>query len=112
WRACITGNYMLIEGDDMNYSAGNNYEKLYVAESGDTVRSLMLFGQLADAKRLIPPVMDYWRNGLTFHQAGLQLRLLSGYFWLTRDKEYIKEQRPRWMREVHEIMTGREKDTG
>ena len=112
WRASVLGDYVLLKGDDMNYSAGNNYEKLYAAEGGDAVRSLMLFGQLEDGKRLVPPVMDYWRNELTYHQAAYALQLLAHAFWLTHDCSYIQQQRPRWSREVQEILNGREKTSG
>lgn len=112
WKASLLGNYVLLKGDDMNYSAGNNYEKLYAAEGGDAVRSLMLYGQLEDGKRLVPPVMDYWRNELTNHQAAFALQLLAHAFWLTHDCEYINQQNWRWNREVHEILDAREKESG
>lgn len=112
WRTCILGNAMLIEGDDLNYSAGNNYEKLYAGEGSDAVRSLLLYGQIDEGRRLVPPIMDYWRKNLTFHQAAHQLQLMAYYYWLTRDAQFIREQRPRWSREVNEILAGREKDTG
>ncbi|MGI8908504.1 MAG: hypothetical protein ACR2IE_18670 [Candidatus Sumerlaeaceae bacterium] len=112
WRASLLGNYVLLKGDDMNYSANNNYEKLYAAEGGDAVRSLMLFGQLEDGKRTTPPVMDYWRNELTNHQAAFALQLFAHTFWLTHDCDYVEQQRPRWNREVQEILNSRDKSTG
>lgn len=112
WRASVLGNFALIEGDDMNYSALNNYEKLYAGEGSDAVRSLLLFGQEQDAKRTLLPVLDYWRAELTNHQAALQLQMLAHYYWLTRDVEFIREQRPRWWREVQEIVDSRETETG
>ena len=36
----------------MHYSAGNAYDHLYEAECGDAVRSLLLFGQIADARKM------------------------------------------------------------
>ena len=112
WRSLIVGSFMLLKGDNICYSAGNQYEKLYVNEGGDAAKSLLLWGYAAEAKRMITPLMDYQRKGLLFHQAGLKLQLLSKYYWLTRDAQFLKDQRDRWMLQVSRIIDGREKDTG
>ena len=62
WRALVIGNFLIADGDRMNYSAGNAYERLYQAECGDTVRALALFGHAQAAAKMIPPLLDYTRD--------------------------------------------------
>ncbi|MGI8907456.1 MAG: hypothetical protein ACR2IE_13305 [Candidatus Sumerlaeaceae bacterium] len=112
WRAHIVANYMLLNGNRMHYSAGNQYEKLYEAEGGDAVRGLMLFGHLADMPRMIIPLLDFTRPGLIYHQAGLKLQLLTRYYWLTRDAAFVHAQRRRWQPEVDKILNDRQTSTG
>lgn len=112
WRSLIVGNFMLLKGDAMCYSNGNQYEKLYVNEGGDAIRSLLLWGYKDECRRMIPPILDYKREGLLFHQAGLKLQMLSGYYRLTHDAEFIKQQRDRWLLQVNRIIEGREPASG
>lgn len=116
WRANIIGDYMLMKGDNADYSYGNQYERLYEAECGDTVRSLMLFGYAQDTKRMMVPLLNYTRtNGnysLKFHQAAFKLQMLAHYYWLTRDANFVREQRLQWQREVNLLSTNREPRTG
>lgn len=112
WRSLIIGNFMLLKDDAMCYSNGNQYEKLYVNEGGDAIRSLLLWGYKDECRRMIAPIMDYKREGLLFHQAGLKLQMLSNYYHLTHDAEFIKEQRDRWMLQVNRIIEGREPTSG
>lgn len=116
WRAHIIGDYMLLKGDRADYSYGNQYERLYEAECGDTVRSLMLFGYAADTRRMIVPLLEYTRtNGnysLKYHQAGFKLQLLAHYYWLTRDAAFIREQRALWKNEVDILSTNRAPSLG
>ena len=112
WKSSVIGNYMLLAGDAPNYSAHNQYERLYEAECGDTTRAMMLFGQSADARRMVVPCLDYARKGLYFHQAAFKLQLLAHYYWITRDKAFIAEQCPRWSKEVSRLIEGREKESG
>ena len=112
WRSLLVGVLMLQKGDAPNYSAGNQYERLYEAESGDTARSTLLFGQSDAGKRMVVPCLDYARKGLYFHQAAFKLQLLAHYYWLTRDTNFVREMQPRWSKEVQRIIEGREKDSG
>jgi hypothetical protein len=116
WRAHIIGNYALVKGDNADYSAGNQYERLYEAECGDTVRAFMLYGFAQDTPRMIVPLLNYTRtNGnysLKYHQAAFKLQMLAHYYWLTRDARFIREQRPRWQREVDILSTNREPRLG
>ena len=112
WRSMIVGNYMLLNGDRMLYSAGNQYEGLYVHEGSDAVRSLMLYGHLDDGPPLMRPIFDSRRKGLEFHRAGYKLQMLAHYYWLTRDAAFLKSDRGRWEREVKVLLDGRDPETG
>ncbi len=113
WKSTIIGNLLLLRGDHMNYSAGNSYETMYEAESGDAVRAMLLWGLTEEGRRMIPPLMDYGVNpGLRFHDAAFKLQLLAHHFWLNRDAQFIREQKARWSRCV-KILTGeRDQATG
>ena len=89
WRALI-GNYTIAVGDRMHYSAGNAYDHLYEAECGDAVRSLLHFGHIDDARKMIGPLLDFDRKATRFHVAGHKLQLLAHYYWVTRDKTFIE----------------------
>lgn len=116
WRAEVIGDYMLMKGDNADYSYGNSYERLYEAECGDTVRSLMLFGYGEDTKRMMVPLLNFTRtNGnysLKFHQAAYKLQMLAHYYWLTRDASFIHDHKDQWQREVDLLITNREPGTG
>src|SRR5262249_39835334 len=105
-------SFMLLKSNSINYSAGNQYERLYQAECGDAARALALFGHTREAGKMIPPLLHYTREGLRFHNAGFKLQTLSHYYWLTRDAAYINSVRDLWEPEVRRILDGREKDTG
>lgn len=112
YRSLIVGNLMLIKGNVMNYSSGNQYEQLYEAEGSDAVRGMMLCNFVKDMPRLIVPLLNFTRKGLIYHQAGLKLQLLCHYYWISRDAAYIREQRPRWEKEVGKILNDRETSGG
>src|SRR5207248_1167842 len=38
WRSLIVGTYAILAGDDLNYSAGNQYARKYAFESGEALR--------------------------------------------------------------------------
>jgi hypothetical protein len=112
WRSVVVGSYMMLKGDSMNYSFGNAYERLYQAECGDITRALALFGYTDDASRMIPPLLNYTRDGLKFHNAGFKLQTLAHYYWLTRDAQFIEAVRTNWTAEINKIVDGREKESG
>lgn len=111
-RARLIGTFSLVKGDIMCYSAQNQYEKLYVGEGSDAIRSLLLWGYEDDAKRMIPPVLESARQGLMCHRAGIKLQLLNHYFWLTREAEYVRAEQHRWLPEVQRILSDRAPKTG
>jgi hypothetical protein len=112
WRALVIGNFLIAVGDRMNYSAGNAYDHLYEGECGDAVRSLMLFGHEADARKMVGPLLDFNRQATRFHVAGHKLQLLAHYYWVTRDKDYLRENRARWEPVIEFIRTSRKTDNG
>jgi hypothetical protein len=110
WRSLVVGNFLIAVGDRMHYSAGNAYDHLYEGECGDTVRSLMLVGQTADARKMVGPLLDFNRQATRFHVAGHKLQLLAHYYWVTRDKEYLRENRKRWEPVIEFIRESRKTD--
>ena len=120
WRATVIANYMMLNGDEMRYSHGNQYDKLYIAEPADTTRALALLGQTETAREAIPPIMNYTRKGLEYHQAALKLQMLAHYYFLTRDAEFVRSMRvisdegrkPGWQTELNLLLTGREEKSG
>jgi hypothetical protein len=111
-NSLVAGQYLIAVGDRMHYSAGNAYDHLYEAECGDAVRSLMLFGQTADARKMLGPLLDFNRQATRFHVAGHKLQLLAHYYWVTRDKDGLKELRPKWEPVVKFIRDSRKTDNG
>lgn len=112
WRALVAGQYLIAVGNRMHYSAGNAYDHLYEAECGDAVRALMLIGQKDDARKMIGPLLDFNRQATRFHVAGHKLQLLTHYYWVTRDKDGLKELRPKWEPVVQFIRESRKTENG
>lgn len=112
WRALVIANLMIARGDWMCYSAGNNYDHLYAGESGDALRGLLLFGFLPDARDFMGPLMEFERKDVRFQSEGLKLQHLAAYYWLTRDADFVRQQRPRWTKAVELFFSSREKDSG
>jgi hypothetical protein len=112
WRALVVGQYEIAVGDRMHYSAGNAYDHLYEAECGDAVRSLLLFGQTADARKMLGPLLDFNRQATRFHVAGHKLQLLTHYYWVTRDKDGLNALRPKWEPVVAFVRESRKTDNG
>jgi len=112
WRALLIGTYELVSGDQMRYSAGNQYAKMYISEGGDAIRALGLWGHTADMRRMLNPLMDYQRDGLWYNQAGKKLYFLAHYYQLTRDASWFAENRERWMLQVKRLTEDREPKNG
>jgi hypothetical protein len=112
WRATLIANYMLMSGDNMRYSAGNQYARIYIGEGGDATRALALWGQADDAKRMMAPLFVFTRKGLEFHQAAFKLQMMCHVYALTKDKQWVLDHRALWEKELAVILSGREKDSG
>src|SRR5262249_39610914 len=90
WRALVIGNFLIADGDLMNYSAGNAYDHLYEAECGDATRALLLYGFTREARQMVGPLLRFNRQATRFHVAGHKLQLLAHYYWVTRDAAYLR----------------------
>ncbi|HWF18476.1 MAG TPA: hypothetical protein VG754_04385, partial [Verrucomicrobiae bacterium] len=112
WRSLLVANFALINGDKMYYSAGNGYDKLYEQEGGEAALALMQYGYEDDMRRLLPPLLDFTRKGLEFHQAGHKLDDICQYYWQTRDANFVNELRPRWQKEVDRLANHRSDANG
>jgi hypothetical protein len=112
WRALVISLFTLTSNDRPNYSAGNAYERVYQAESGDIARALLLWNFSSQAQRMIPHLLDYTRDKLKFHNSGFKLQTLSHGYWLTRDTNYLASVRPKWEESVKNIVEGREMESG
>src|SRR4029079_17966243 len=108
----IIGTYMLAVNDQLNYSAGNAYAKLYEGECGDTLRSLMMFGHLAEAPAMLKPLLQFDRKATRFHVAGHKVQLLAYFYWMTRDARTVREYEPLWRPSVDLILSSRESKSG
>jgi hypothetical protein len=112
WRNFIIQNFQLINGDSMRYSAGNQYDKLYEAEGSDATLAMMMWGYEAETRQLIPPLLDFTRKNLEFHQAGHKIDDICRYYWQTRDGDFVKAMRPRWEKEIERIAVSRTNEHG
>lgn len=97
----------LINENRINYSAGNQYEKIYEAEGSDAVRALLVSGYEKEMRRLMEPLFDFTRKGLEIHQAGFKIGNLCQYYWQTRDKAAVDQLRPKWEKEIQLLESGR-----
>ena len=116
WRALIVGTFACAKGDSLNYSAGNAYERQYVAECGDAVRALLLYGFRDEARGMLRPLLEHVESvpgkKISFHNTGFRLQLLAHYFWLTGDDDFILTHRERWRQDAESILQHREDATG
>ena len=112
WKAVVVANLMMATGDEMSYSSGNAYHRLYEAEAGDAMRALLTYGLLDTAKAMTNPFLRYKQAGLAYHDAGFKLQLLSHVYWLTRDAQFVRNRRDLWRPTVERIINDREKPGG
>ncbi len=112
WRSLLVGTYMIMAGDQLNYSAGNQYARQYAHESGETMRSLLLWGHEKDAGEGIPPIFKYRRRNIEFHDGGYKLEGLAAYYFVTRDAELIRKTRALWQREIDLLVKSLDPKTG
>ncbi len=107
WRALILANFGLINGNRINYSSGNQYDKLYEQEGSHAALALLSFGYEAETRPLLATLLDFTRKGLEYHEAGHKLDDVCRYYWQTRDADFVKELRPRWQKEVDRLANHR-----
>jgi hypothetical protein len=112
WRNLLVQNFMLLNGDRILYSAGNQYEALYEAEGSDAALAMMSWGYEDEAKRMFGPLLDFLRKGLEHHQAGLKLHDVVRCWWQTRDQPWVTAMRPRWEAELNRLLNNRVEPEG
>jgi hypothetical protein len=112
YKSLLIGSFATAAEHRLNYSAGNQYAKTYVAEGGDALRSLSLYGYTADTRPMLEPIFDLNRKGLEFHQSAFKLQTLAQLYWLTRDTALLKEQQPLWQKYIDILLAGRDPATG
>ena len=100
WRALLIAQHGILAGNQMNYSALNQYACQYANESGDSIRSLMFWGHTGVARRAFKPLFVYRRPGIELHDGAFKLEDLADYYFMTRDADLIRELRPLWQREI------------
>jgi hypothetical protein len=110
WRTLLIAQYGILAGEQMNYSAGNQYARQYANESGDSIRSLLFWGHPETGRKAFKPLFVYRRPGIELHDGAFKLEDLADYYFITRDAELIRELRPLWQREIDLILSSRQPD--
>jgi hypothetical protein len=112
WRSLIVGTFAILSGDHLNYSASNQYARKYAHESGEALRSLVVWGHSDSARRTVRPLFVYRRPNIEYHDGAFKLRLLADTFFVTRDEALVRDTRPLWQAEVDKILAARDASTG
>src|SRR5207249_1602285 len=112
WRDLIVQEFSIINDDRMNYSAGNQYEKMYAAESSDAALPIMWWGHEKDMLRLLPVILDINDKRLPHHFAAHKLNDICRFYWQSRDAEFVKAMRPRWETNLDLVLTDRTPEHG
>jgi len=107
WRNLLIQDFSIINGDRMNYSAGNQYEKMYAAESSDAALPIMWWGHEKDMPRLLSIILDINDKRLPHHFASHKINDICRYYWQSRDLDFVKATRPRWQTNLDLILNDR-----
>jgi hypothetical protein len=107
WKNLIIQQFSICGGSNLYYSAGNQYQKLYAAETSDAAVPLMAFGYERDMRRFLPVILNLVDRRLTNHFAAHKLDTLCRFYWQTRDAGFVKAMRPRWQAELDWVMNNR-----
>jgi hypothetical protein len=112
WKNLVIQNFTLANNDRLYYSAGNQYEKMYAAETSDAAVPLMWWGYEKEMRRFLPVILNLTDKRLPHHFASHKLNSLCRYYWQTRDAESVKELRPSWQKELDLILSDRKDPNG
>ncbi|MEO5802690.1 MAG: hypothetical protein ABIR24_04105 [Verrucomicrobiota bacterium] len=107
WKNLIIQDFTICKGDHLNYSDGNQYQKMYAAETSDAAVPLMSWGYENDMRRFLPVILDLVDKRLTNHFASHKLDTVCKFYWQTRAVEFVKAMRPRWQKELDWILDNR-----
>lgn len=108
WRSLIVAQYGILAGKQLNYSASNQYARQYANETGDSIRSLTLWGHTQTARDALRPLFVYVRPQAVLHDAAFKLEDLADYYFQTRDASAIEDLRPLWQKEVDLLLSSRQ----
>ena len=91
-KALTIGSFMLVNGDEMRYSAHNVYEVLYGREAGDAILALALLGYRDEAARYLARLMTHHHvyGGIALQEAGFKLQFAARYWQLFRDRLFLR----------------------
>ncbi|HPO15307.1 MAG TPA: hypothetical protein PLI09_17825 [Candidatus Hydrogenedentes bacterium] len=112
WRAVMGANFTIITGSTVNYSAGNAYETEYITEGSRTFGAFTLFGFTNEARPMLLSLLDHSIPEHKYAVTGWKLRALAQYYWLTRDTEFMRVNRPRWEPLIKLIIDDLDPNTG
>ncbi len=112
WRTLVLQDISIILDEKMNYSAGNQYQKMYAAESTDSALPLFSWGQEEEMRRVFDGIMNVNDERLPHHFAGHKLNDVISYYWQTRDIAFINQKRHLWQKYLDSIMNGRTGEHG
>ena len=107
WKNLIIQNFTICMASNLNYSHGNQYQKMYAAETSDAAVPMMSYGYEEDMRRFLPVILNLNDPRLTNHFASHKLDSVCRYYWQTRDAEFVKSLRPRWQKEIDWILSSR-----
>lgn len=107
WRNLLIQDFTICKGDNLNYSDGNQYEKMYAAETSDAAVPLMAYGYENDMRRFLPVILGLRDKRLTNHFAGHKLDTLCRFYGQTRDVAFVKQLRSKWQKELDWILDNR-----
>jgi len=101
WRNLLIQDFSIINGDRMNYSAGNQYEKMYAAESSDAALPIMWWGHERDLPRLLLVILDI--NDKRLHTTSPAIRSTTSaaitgkaVIWIS-SKQLVHVGKPTWI---------------
>jgi hypothetical protein len=92
------GGFVLTNRDQVLYSVGNPYERMYTDESGYAAMTLGYWGHLAEARRYLEHLAFYNQRGIATHDLGARLHLFCRYHELSGDDGFLARNLPRMRR--------------
>lgn len=92
------GGFLLANRDQLLYSIGNPYERMFTDESGYAALTLGYWGHLAEARRYLEHVAFYSQRGIATHDFGVRLHLFCRYHEISGDEDFLARNLPRMRR--------------
>lgn len=112
WRALLVANLMIVTGNTVNYSAGNDYLHEYITEGSRTVGAFGFFGFLEQSRPMLLSLLDHSIPDHKYAVTGWKLQSLANDYWLTRDVTFLRENRHRWQPLIDLLLDSLDQSTG